>query len=161
VRSIERGVQNGRGFRRAARRANALLHRFAARSRALGTLAPVLVVLCVALFAFCAAITYAAFPRTAEWLTMGGGLTRGLGELFALLAMWAFVRAVGRGDRTAAALAGVFAGLAALSHLEAGLLAASSLIVMALFLPSIRSTVLLKRFTGGRPAHRSSHRSGA
>lgn len=82
--------------------------------------------------AFCAGLIYAVLPRSAEWLTMGGGLTRAPAELFVVLAVWWFLRA-GEMGRGWAVAAGIMTGSAALTHLEAGILAAESLFVFAVF----------------------------
>lgn len=71
--------------------------------------------------------------RSFEWLVMGGGLTRGLGSLFLMLALLT----VARSDRDGAvapsprrmAFAGAAVAGAILSHLEWGLLAACALVV--------------------------------
>lgn len=60
---------------------------------------------------------FAVLPRSFTWLLMGGGLTRSLGFLFAILALHQLYLFY-RGGRTGhAAAGGVFAGLTALSHL--------------------------------------------
>ncbi len=60
--------------------------------------------------AFCAAIIYAVLPRSSEWLMMGGGLTRSLGEFFVLLAVCFFLQAGRRDSKVRSALAGLFTG---------------------------------------------------
>lgn len=73
---------------------------------------------------------YALVPASFAWPIMGGGLTRSLGLLFALLALAAFVLALGGGSRRAALLAAVLSGLTALSHPHvAAFLALSGIIV--------------------------------
>ncbi len=62
---------------------------------------------------------------------MGGGLTRSPGELFALLAIWLFVRGQKLNSNRLGALAGVFTGLAILSHLEGGTFCVASLLFLA------------------------------
>jgi hypothetical protein len=65
-----------------------------------------------------AAVAFALVPRAYEWQVIGGGLTRGLGLLFALAAIWqGFLLLKNRGWRNAI-LAGMFAGGSALSHPE-------------------------------------------
>lgn len=86
------------------------------------------------LFTAIALLFFAASFRSFEWLVMGGGLSRGMGSLFTLLALIACTTPgtlVGR--RTEAPLsiwsavaAGAFVAGAILSHLEWGLLAAAS-----------------------------------
>ncbi len=89
------------------------------------------------ILAFWAGTLYAVLPRSSEWLTMGGGMTRAPGELFVVLALFFFARCANR-SRNWAVLAGVAAALAMLTHLEAGLVAAVSITVLA-FWPSGRT----------------------
>lgn len=81
---------------------------------------------CVAVIAFVGA------PRSYEWLIMGGGLTRGLGFLWALLAL---AQARGMLERpTAGRLLGCAgcAALAVLTHLEMGLFVVYSFALLLL-----------------------------
>ena len=86
-------------------------------------------------YACLAACCYASIGRSAEWLTMGGGLTRGLGMLCASIAILLFFRSHKRDSMTLAACSGVCVGLAILSHLEGGIFAALSVAVLCLLLP--------------------------
>lgn len=64
-----------------------------------------------------AVVGFAVAPRSFIWLLMGGGVTRSLGMLFAILAVWASLR-LGAARRTRwAVIAGFALGLVALSHL--------------------------------------------
>lgn len=65
---------------------------------------------------------FATIPRSFEWLVMGGGITRSLGYLFALLALLFFYRALQK-NRINVDLfaAGFFSGLTLLSHPVAAL----------------------------------------
>lgn len=65
---------------------------------------------------------FAVLPRSYTWLIAGGGLTRSFGFLFALIAVYAALRAL-RGDRRMVWLGGLSLGAAALSHPEAPLFA--------------------------------------
>lgn len=81
-----------------------------------------------------ATFAFAVVPRGFEWLIAGGGVTRAPGLLFALLALACGLRLLRReGARRAALpaglLTGLFAGLTALSHPEAGLFVLISLAV--------------------------------
>jgi hypothetical protein len=73
---------------------------------------------------------YALMPHAYDGIVAGGGLTRGMGLLFALLAM--FVAASPSGlSRRSAVFMGVLVGLSALSHPQAGLMAVSGSAVLA------------------------------
>jgi hypothetical protein len=85
-------------------------------------------------YACLAACCYAAMGRSAEWLTMGGGLTRAPGATCAAVAILLILRAHKRHSFALAAWSGVWAGIAALFHLEGGMFAALSLIVLSLLL---------------------------
>lgn len=86
-------------------------------------------------YACLAACCYAAMGRSAEWLTMGGGLTRASGATCAAMAILFVLRAHKQHSFALAAWSGVWAGLAALFHLEGGMFAALSLVVLSLLLP--------------------------
>ena len=78
-----------------------------------------------------AALLFAVLPRSYEFLIAGGGLTRGFGFVFAMLALTAGHDLL-VGDRRRAALpAAVWSGLAILSHPEMGLFALVGLAVIA------------------------------
>ncbi len=78
-----------------------------------------------------AAIAFPLFPYSAQWVIMGGGVTRAFGFLFSLLAVAALVRAC-RTPRIGSLLAPALAtGAAIASHPEFGLLA----LVSAVFVP--------------------------
>lgn len=65
-----------------------------------------------------AAVTaFALIPRSFIWMVMGGGLTRSLGFLFALLTLHQLHRVYVRRDWRAVPWAGLAGGLTALSHL--------------------------------------------
>ncbi len=65
-----------------------------------------------------AVFAFALVPRSFEWMIMGGGVTRSLGFLFALLALHEIHRLYTTQRARYAATAAFFGGLAALSHLE-------------------------------------------
>ncbi len=67
-----------------------------------------------------ATLVYATFPLGWEWLTLGSGLTRSVGMFFALLATWQGLVLLRRGGLGAGIATAVLAGLAVLSHPEAG-----------------------------------------
>jgi len=73
---------------------------------------------------------FALVPRALFWYVMGGGLTRSPGQFFMLLALASVVRLYQENRRSDILPAGLFAGLAVLSHPEA----AVHTFVSALFL---------------------------
>jgi len=74
---------------------------------------------------------FAIMPRTFEWMTMGGGLTRAPGLLFALLALWLALRTLRDGGWWSAIGAGVVGGLVVLTHPQAALFTALSGLLLA------------------------------
>jgi len=81
-----------------------------------------------------AGLAYALTPRAYDWLVMGGGLTRSIGMLLALVAIWQWVIAVRGQSLMATILAGVASGLTALAHPQAAIFAAASVLLMWAFL---------------------------
>jgi hypothetical protein len=73
---------------------------------------------------------FALMPRALSWYVMGGGLTRSPGQLFMLLTLATVVRLYQENRRADIFLAGLFGGLAVMSHPEA----AVHTFVSALFL---------------------------
>lgn len=88
-------------------------------------------------FAALAVLFLATALRSFEWLVMGGGLTRGLGSLFLILALLAATIPGPRAEAPASLgrmmLVGAAVAGAILSHLEWGLLAACSLVASRAF----------------------------
>ena len=80
-----------------------------------------------------AAFAYAVAPRSYEWLTTGGGLTRAPGTLMVLLVAYAGLRLIRRASAGNAILLGVLGGATALLHPESALFAAATVIVFWLF----------------------------
>jgi 4-amino-4-deoxy-L-arabinose transferase-like glycosyltransferase len=68
--------------------------------------------------ALAATFVYALMPHAYDWVIAGGGITRGLGLLFALLAIAVSVDHR-RASRLVSVAAGILLGLAALSHPQA------------------------------------------
>lgn len=77
-----------------------------------------------------ATLLFALAPRAFNWEIMGGGVTRSLGLLFALLALAAAVRLYRRPSLAGAALLAVPASLAVLSHPEMGWFLAFSIALL-------------------------------
>ncbi len=76
-----------------------------------------------------AAIVFALLPRSYEWLITGGGLTRGMGMALALVAVWQGIRLISQPSRVRIFLTGALGGLTALTHPEATVFVAVSLII--------------------------------
>ena len=103
-----------------------------------------------------ASVLFMFVPRSYEWLVMGGGLSRGLGSIAFVAAMIALQigARVSAADRPLRlwlvhACAGLFVGLAVLSHLEWGVLAAGgTLISVGLTAGSFRRFVARSFVTG-------------
>lgn len=74
-----------------------------------------------ALAAVGATLAYALMPSAYGWLVAGGGLTRALGLLVALLAAGVVVNRAGDPSRRTAILAGALLGLSALIHPQAAI----------------------------------------
>ena len=70
-----------------------------------------------------ASVAYALLSWGAYWLVQGGGVTRGPGQLFAIMAMWALMR-----ERFV--LLGVFGGLTVITHPEAAAFGAVGVFVL-------------------------------
>lgn len=73
-----------------------------------------------ALVAVCAAGAFAVLPRAYVWMVMGGGVTRSLGFLFAVLAITQLYDLYDHGGRRPLVLAAMFSVGAVLSHMEGG-----------------------------------------
>ncbi|MGE3984821.1 MAG: glycosyltransferase family 39 protein [Dehalococcoidia bacterium] len=67
-----------------------------------------------------AVLAFALVPRSFMWLLMGGGVTRSLGFLFAILALYFVHRLYAKTDRRALPWAMLLSALTVLSHLETG-----------------------------------------
>jgi hypothetical protein len=78
-----------------------------------------------------ATYAYALVPAGFAWPIMGGGLTRSLGLLFALLALATLVRALAGASRLDVLLAAVLSGLTALSHPNVAVFLALSAVLVA------------------------------
>ncbi len=77
-----------------------------------------------------ATLFFALLPRSYLWLISGGGITRSLGLLLAILALWRLAAFTSTQHRSAAVQGGLLAGLAAMSHLEAAVLVTTGAIVL-------------------------------
>jgi hypothetical protein len=77
-------------------------------------------------------LAFALIPRSFMWLLMGGGVTRSLGFLFAILALYFVHRLYAKQDRSALPWAIGLSALTVLSHLETGWFLAFSIAVFFL-----------------------------
>lgn len=76
---------------------------------------------------------FVLIPRSYEWLIMGGGLTRSVGFLCALISLAIAADLFKRPTLRRALLSGVFAAAAMGAHLEEGVFVLYSLVLMAIF----------------------------
>ncbi len=76
---------------------------------------------------------FALIPRGYEWLIMGGGLTRSVGFLCALISLAIAADMFKRPSFRRALLCGVFAAAALGAHLEEGVFVLFSLVLMSIF----------------------------
>ena len=85
---------------------------------------------------------FAMMPRALSWFVMGGGLTRSPGQFFMLLALAAIIRLYEENRRVDIFWAGLFSGLAVLSHPEAAVHTAFSAVFLWLMLSRKRDTFI-------------------
>ena len=85
---------------------------------------------------------FALSPRSFEWLTMGGGLTRAPGLLAALLALWLTHRLLRDASPGRALAAGLAGGAVALTHPQAALFTVLSGAILCIALLRDRRTAL-------------------
>jgi len=89
-----------------------------------------------------ATFAFALVPRSFIWLLMGGGVTRGLGLLLALLALHEVHRAFTTFRLRYALSAALLSGLTVLSHLETGWFLAFSIAIFFLWFGKGRDSVI-------------------
>src|SRR5512141_2792578 len=85
-------------------------------------------------YAAISTLFFALMPRALSWYVMGGGLTRSPGQLFMLLTLATVVRLYEENRRTDILLAGLFGGLAVMSHPEAAVHTLVSAVLLWLML---------------------------
>jgi hypothetical protein len=83
--------------------------------------------------ALAATFAFAVMPETFSWLIVGGGLTRSLGLMFAVLALSQLHRMYTRPERIYVASSTLFVALTVLTHLEMTLFLGLSALVMFAF----------------------------
>ena len=95
-----------------------------------------------------AVIAFALLPETGHWNLMGGGLTRALGSLFAILALRSVYLMYTRGRRRDVVLSIAFAAAAVVSHLQWGWFVAYSAGLMFLAFGRNRRGLLNSLYVG-------------
>jgi asparagine N-glycosylation enzyme membrane subunit Stt3 len=90
-------------------------------------------------YAATSTLFFALMPRALSWFVMGGGLTRSPGQFFMLLTLAALIRLYKENRRTDIFLAGLFGGLAVMSHPEAAVHTFVSAIFLWIMLSRSRS----------------------
>ena len=93
-------------------------------------------------YAAVSTLFFAMMPRALSWFVMGGGLTRSPGQFFMLLALATIVRLYEENRRADIFWAGLFSGLAVLSHPEAAVHTAFSAVFLWLMLSRKRETFI-------------------
>lgn len=91
---------------------------------------------------------FALMPRALSWFVMGGGLTRSPGQFFMLLTLAVVIRLYEEKRRSDIFLAGVFGGLAVMSHPEAAVHTLVSAIFLWLMLSRSRESFVHSIFVG-------------
>jgi hypothetical protein len=86
-----------------------------------------------------ATLFFALMPRAYWWYIMGGGLTRALGQLFMLLTLASLVRLYEENRRADIFWAGLFGGLAVMSHPEAAVYTLASALFFWILLSRTRT----------------------
>ncbi len=89
-----------------------------------------------------AVLVFAFTPRSFIWPLMGGGLTRSLGLLCAILALWAVHRMYARRDRRYLPLALLLSAATVLSHVETGWFLSFSIAIFWLTFGRYRQSIL-------------------
>jgi hypothetical protein len=93
-------------------------------------------------YAAVSTLFFALMPRALSWFVMGGGLTRSPGQFFMLLALSFIIRLYEENRRADVFWAGLFSGMAVLSHPEAAVHTAVSAVFLWFMLSRKRNTFL-------------------
>jgi hypothetical protein len=93
-------------------------------------------------YAAVSTLFFAMMPRALSWFVMGGGLTRSPGQFFMLLALATIIRLYEENRHADIFWAGLFSGLAVLSHPEAAVHTAFSAVFLWLMLSRKRDTFI-------------------
>jgi len=93
-------------------------------------------------YAAISTLFFALMPRALSWFVMGGGLTRSPGQFFMLLTLATLIRLYEENRRTDIFWAGLFGGLAVMSHPEAAVHTFVSAIFLWLMLSRSRAAFI-------------------
>src|SRR5512142_3029777 len=99
-------------------------------------------------YAALSTLFFALMPRALSWFVMGGGLTRSPGQFFMLLTLATVIRLYEENRRSDIFLAGIFGGLAVLSHPEAAVHTLVSSVFLWLMLSRKRTSFVNSVFVG-------------
>ncbi|MBK9008853.1 MAG: glycosyltransferase family 39 protein [Anaerolineae bacterium] len=91
---------------------------------------------------------FALMPRALSWFVMGGGLTRSPGQFFMLLTLAVVIRLYEQNRRSDIFLAGIFGGLAVMSHPEAAVHTLVSAVFLWLMLSRTRKAFIQSILVG-------------
>ena len=93
-------------------------------------------------------LLFALMPRALSWFVMGGGLTRSPGQFFMLLTLATVIRLYEENRRVDIFLAGLFGGLAVMSHPEAAVHTFVSAILFWIMLSRSRTSFINSLLVG-------------
>ena len=99
-------------------------------------------------YAAISTLFFALMPRALSWYVMGGGLTRSPGQFFMLLTLASVVRLYQENRRADIFFAGLFGGLAVISHPEAAVHTFVSAILLWLMVSRKRGAFINSIFVG-------------
>ncbi|HZM21014.1 MAG TPA: glycosyltransferase family 39 protein [Anaerolineales bacterium] len=99
-------------------------------------------------YAAVSTLFFALMPRALSWFVMGGGLTRSPGQFFMLLTLATVVRLYEENRRVDIFLAGLFGGLAVMSHPEAAVHTFVSAIFLWFMLSRSGTSLINSLFVG-------------
>ena len=99
-------------------------------------------------YASLSTLFFALMPRAFSWFVMGGGLTRSPGQFFMFLTLFMVIRLYEENRRADIFWAGLFGGLAVMSHPEAAVHTVVSAVLFWLMLSRKRSTLIQSMLVG-------------
>jgi len=99
-------------------------------------------------YASLSTLFFALMPRAFSWFVMGGGLTRSPGQFFMLLTLFFVLRLYEENHRMDILWAGLFGGLAVMSHPEAAVHTVVSAVLFWVMFSRKRSTFIQSVFVG-------------
>jgi hypothetical protein len=99
-------------------------------------------------YASIATMFFALMPRAFSWFVMGGGLTRSPGQFFMLITLFVVLRLYEENRRADIFWAGLFGGLAVMSHPEAAVHTVVSAVLFWIMLSRKRNTLIQSILVG-------------